>query len=62
MENITRTKVFGRSFILRKRLTHKRPVAYKRGDCFHGFHAGLFSLYVSLRKPQKRVNVSITDK
>jgi hypothetical protein len=62
MENISRTKVLGRSFILRRRVAHKRPLGYKRGECFHGLHAGLFSLYVSLRKPQKRINVSITDK
>lgn len=62
MENINHKKILGRSFILRRRLNRKRPVSYKRGDCYHGLHAGLFSLYVSLRKPQKRVNVSITDK
>jgi len=62
MENISRTKILGRSFILRRRVAHKRLMGYKRGECFHGLHAGLFSLYVSLRKPQKQVNVSITDK
>ena len=62
MENISRTKILGHSFILRRRVAHKRPVGYKRGNCFHGLHAGLFSLYVSLRKPQKRISVSITDK
>lgn len=62
MENINHKKILGRSFIVRRRVSQKRPVSYKRGDCYHGFHAGLFSLYVSLRKPQRRVNVSITDK
>lgn len=62
MENISRTKVLGRSFIVRRRVAQKRPVAYKRGTCYHGLHAGLFSLYVSLRKPQRKLNVSITDK
>jgi hypothetical protein len=62
MENINHKKILGRSFILRKRVNWKRPVSYKRGNCYHGFHAGLFSLYVTLSKPQKRVNVSITDK
>ena len=62
MENINHKKILGRSFILRKRVNWKRPVSYKRGNCYHGFHAGLFSLSVPLRKPQKRVNVSITDK
>ena len=62
MENVTRTKVLSRSFIIRRRVAHRRPLSYKRGECFHGFHAGLFSLYVSLKKPQKQVNVSITDK
>jgi hypothetical protein len=62
MENINHKKILGRSFILRKRVNWKRPVSYKRGNCYHGLHAGLFSLYVSLRKPQKKLNVSITDK
>jgi hypothetical protein len=62
MENITRKKILGRSFILRRRVAHKRPLGYKKGECYHGLHAGLFSLYVSLRKPQKQVNISIKDK
>jgi len=62
MENITRTKVLGRSFIIRKRLAHKRPLGYVKGDCYHGLHAGLYSVYISLRKPQKKVNISINDK
>lgn len=62
MENITQKRVLGRSFIVRRRVSQKRPVAYKQGKCYHGFHAGLFSLYVSLRKPQRKVNISITDK
>ena len=62
MENITQKRIMGRSFILRRRVAHKRPLSYKRGECYHGLHAGLYSVYISLRKPQKRVNVSITDK
>lgn len=62
MENVTTTKILGRAFIVRRRVSQKRPVSYKRGTCYHGLHAGLFSLYVSLRKPQRKVNISITDK
>ena len=63
MENVTRTKVFGRSVIIRKRVAKRKPVGYASGSCFHKLDAGYWSLYVSLRKPQRKVGFgTITDK
>jgi hypothetical protein len=63
MENVTRKKVFGRSVIIRKRVSKRKPVGYSSGSCFHKLDAGYWSLYVSLRKPQRKVGFGkITDK
>lgn len=61
-EKITTRTILGRYTVLRKRLHKKRPLGYTKGTCFHGLHGGRWSLYVSRRKPQKAVRVSITDK
>ena len=63
MENVTRTKVFGRSVIIRKRKRDSKPFSYNRGPCFHIVNAGYWYLSVSLRKPHKAVNFGkIVDK
>ena len=63
MENVTRTKVFGRSVIIRKRVSKRKPIGYASGSCFHKLDAGYWSLYVSLRKPQRKVGFgTITSK
>ena len=63
MENVTRTKVLGRSVIIRKRVSKRKPIGYASGSCFHKLDAGYWSLYVSLRKPQRKVGFGkITDK
>ena len=63
MENVTRTKVFGRSVIIRKRKRDSKPISYNRGPCFHIINAGYWYLSVSLRKPRKAVNFGkIVDK
>ena len=63
MENVTRTKVLGRSIIIRKRVSKRKPIGYASGSCFHKLDAGYWSLYVSLRKPQRKVGFGkITDK
>ena len=63
MENVTRTKVLGRSIIIRKRVAKRKPIGYASGSCFHKLDAGYWSLYVSLRKPQRKVGFGkITDK
>jgi len=63
MDNVTRTKVFGRSVIIRKRVSKRKPIGYASGSCFHKLDAGYWSLYVSLRKPQRKVGFgTITSK
>ena len=63
MGNVTRKKVFGRSIIIRKRVSKRKPIGYASGSCFHKLDAGYWSLYVSLRKPRKAVNFGkIVDK
>jgi hypothetical protein len=63
MDNVTRTKVFGRSVIIRKRKRDSKPISYNRGPCFHIVNAGYWYLSVSLRKPQRKVGFGkITDK
>mgnify|MGYP001549946806 CR=1 FL=1 len=63
MENISRTKVLGRSVIIRRRIIKRKPWRYSRRKCFHKFDAGKWSFYVSLRKPRKAVNFGkIVDK
>ena len=63
MDNVTRTKVFGRSVIIRKRVQKRKPIGYASGSCFHKLDAGYWSLYVSLRKPQRKVGFgTITSK
>ena len=62
MENVTRKKILGRSFIIRKRTRDSKPFSYTRGACFHIVNAGYWYFSVSVRKPQRKVNISITDK
>ena len=63
MENVTRTKVFGRSVIIRKRVVKRKPIGYASGSCFHKLDAGYWSLYVSLRNQQRKVGFgTITDR
>ena len=63
MDNVTRKTVFGRSVIIRKRVSKRKPIGYSSGSCFHKLDAGYWSLYVSLRKPQRKVGFgTITDK
>lgn len=63
MENVTHKKVLGRSVIIRKRVSKRKPIGYASGSCFHKLDAGYWSLYVSLRKPQRKVGFGkITDK
>ena len=64
MENVTRKKVFGRSVIIRKRVSKRKPIGYSSGSCFHKLDAGYWSLYVSLRKPQRKVGfgtITVSD-
>lgn len=62
MENVTTKKILGRSFIIRKRTRDSKPFSYTRGPCFHIVNAGYWYFSVSVRKPQRKVNISITDK
>jgi hypothetical protein len=62
MDNVTRTKVFGRHTILRKRKVIKLPANYRKMKCFHSFDWGYWTLYIEHSKPQKKVNISINDK
>ena len=61
MVNIRREKILGRSWIYRKRVALKRW-GITKSKCFRGIHAGRYSLYMSISEPEKRVNISITDK
>ena len=62
MENVTHKKILGRAFIIRKRTRDSKPFSYTRGPCFHIVNAGYWYFSVSVRKPQRKVNISITDK
>ena len=62
MENVTRKKILGRSFIIRKRTRDSKPFSYTRGPCFYIVNAGYWYFSVSVRKPQRKVNISISDK
>ena len=61
MENVTTSKVFGRSIIIRKRKALKRPFSYSQGECYHKLSGGLWSLYVE-HKNGRDVNISIDDR
>jgi hypothetical protein len=61
MENVTTSKVFGRSIIIRKRKALKRPFSYSQGECYHKLSGGLWSLYVE-HKNGRGVNISIDDR
>ena len=61
MENVTRTKVLGRSIIIRKRVRKLRSPGFSTGPCFRRFDYGLWSLYISLRKPRKAVGFGKID-
>lgn len=61
MENVTTSKLLGRSIIIRKRKALKRPFSYSQGDCYHKLSGGLWSLYVE-HKNGRNVNISIDDR
>jgi hypothetical protein len=61
MENVTTSKVFGRSIIIRKRKALKRPFSYSQGECYHKLSGGLWSLYIE-HKNGRNVNISIDDR
>jgi hypothetical protein len=61
MENVTTSKLLGRSIIIRKRKALKRPFSYSQGECYHKLSGGLWSLYVE-HKGGRGVNISIDDR
>jgi hypothetical protein len=61
MENITRSKILGRSVIIRKRKILSKPFSYNQGECYHNLTGGLWSLYIEHKKGRP-VNVSIDDR
>ena len=61
MENVTTSKLLGRSIIIRKRKALKRPFSYSQGECYHKLSGGLWSLYVE-HKNGRNVNISIDDR
>ena len=61
MENVTRSKILGRSVIIRKRKILSKPFSYSQGECFHNLTGGLWSVYVEHKKGRS-VNVSIDDR
>jgi len=61
MENVTTSKILGRSIIIRKRKALKRPFSYSQGECYHKLSGGLWSLYVE-HKNGRDVNISIDDR
>jgi len=61
MENVTTSKLLGRSIIIRKRKALKRPFSYSQGECYHKLSGGLWSLYVE-HKGGRDVNISIDDR
>ena len=61
MENVTTSKILGRSVIIRKRKLKTKPFSYKQGECYHNLTGGLWSLYVE-HKNGRNVNISIDDR
>jgi hypothetical protein len=61
MENVTTSKILGRSVILRKRKILSKPFSYNQGECYHNLTGGLWSLYIEHKKGRP-VNVSIDDR
>lgn len=58
---VTRTKVFGRSIIIRRRKATKRALNYKQGEVFNSVHGGLWSLYWEHGKG-RNIDISIDDR
>lgn len=61
MENVTTSKILGRSVIIRKRKILSKPFSYNQGKCYHNLTGGLWSLYVEHKKGRP-VNISIDDR
>ena len=55
MQTITRSKILGRSVILRKRKVLSKPLNYTQGLCFHKLSGGLYSLYIEKGAPEREV-------
>ena len=61
MENVTTSKILGRSVIIRKRKILSKPFSYNQGECYHNLTGGLWSLYIE-HKAGRSVGVSISDR
>ena len=61
MENVTTSKILGRSVIIRKRKILSKPFSYNQGKCYHNLTGGLWSLYIEHKKGRP-VNISIDDR
>ena len=61
MENVTTSKILGRSVIIRKRKVLSKPFSYNQGKCYHNLTGGLWSLYIEHKKGRP-VNISIDDR
>ena len=55
MENVTTSKILGRSVIIRKRKMVAKPFSYSEGLCFHKLTGGLYSLYIEKGTPDRQV-------
>jgi hypothetical protein len=48
-----RFKLFGRAYLLRKRVNKSRPIEFIRGECFNVLHMGKVSLLWARDNPTK---------
>ena len=50
-----RFSLFGRAYLLRKRVYKDRPVEFIRGNCFNVLHIGKLSLLWARNRPAKPI-------
>ena len=50
-----RFKLFGRAYLLRKRVNKSRPIELIRGDCFNVLHVGKLSLLWARDNPTRPI-------
>lgn len=48
-----RFKLFGRAYLIRRRVYKSRPIELIRGECFNALHIGMFTLLWERDNPVK---------
>lgn len=50
-----RFKLFGRAYLLRKRVNKTRPIEFIRGECFNALHLGKITLLWARNNPTRPI-------